>query len=44
LYAQFAIKEGVNQTDVNEKLEASNAMLEAVSLYQHHDAITGTAK
>ena len=43
LFAQKVIKEGVKQKVVDEIMEAKRLMLEQLSVYQHHDAITGTA-
>ena len=44
LFSQRVIKENATQHEVDEVLKAQDDFLESISLYQHHDAITGTAK
>ena len=44
LLSQRMIREGAKDSDVKAALDAKQAMLEQLSVYQHHDAITGTAK
>lgn len=43
LFAQKVIREGVKQKDVDEVLNAKKNLVQEISIYQHHDAITGTA-
>lgn len=44
MFAKRVIKEGVTDGNVQRVLEAKRKMLEPLSIYLHHDAITGTAK
>jgi hypothetical protein len=44
LFAKRVIKEGVTGQNVQRVLEAKRKMLEPLSIYLHHDAITGTDK
>ena len=44
LFAKRVIKEGVTNENVKRVLDAKREMLEPISIYLHHDAITGTDK
>ena len=44
LFSKRVIKEGVTDEKVKEVLEAKRKMIEPLSIYLHHDAITGTDK
>lgn len=44
LYTMKAIQEGATDAEIKEILAAKNQMLDSMGVYQHHDAISGTAK
>lgn len=43
-FSESIIKEDIKDNQVDQILKAKQSMLEALSIYLHHDAITGTAK
>ena len=44
VFAEKVIKVGTSDDEINSILEAHDEILDAMSVYQHHDAVTGTAK
>ena len=44
MFSKQVIKEGVEDKQVKKIVQAKNQMLEALAIYLHHDAITGTAE
>ena len=44
LYAQKVINPTVSDYEVSQVLNATSTMLDSMGVYQHHDAVSGTAK
>jgi len=44
LYAMKAIQQGTTDAEMQEILDAKDGMLDWMGVYQHHDAVAGTAK
>ena len=44
LYALRVLDVNASDISINQTLNAHKSMLDALGVYQHHDAVTGTAK
>lgn len=44
LYAMKAIQEGTSEDEMREIMDAKDGVLDWMGVYQHHDAVAGTAK
>ena len=44
MFVKRLLSHDVTDTEVEEIVQAKNTMLDSMSVYQHHDAISGTAK
>ena len=44
MFVKRLLSHDVTDTEVEEIVQAKNTMLDSMGVYQHHDAVSGTAK